>query len=151
MTVNSDVAVATAPAPAAPATVLEEMGEVADPQVVEEEQIVMAGEMGAIPGLVADQVAMEGQVIMMTSASGDQQHVVITSSGGITPLTNGAQAIQASAANAVQNVLRSLKESDHKPIPMMSMSPQLVPGHLLGDAVTASSPAARVQTITSDL
>ena len=195
MTVNSDVAVATAPAPAAaaPATVLEEMGEVADPQVVEEEQIVMAGEMGAIPGLVADQVAMEGQVIMMTSASGDQQHVVITSSGGITPLTNGAQviqvqsglqeaaylldsanmksepedlsfshqpsidleagaqAIQASAANAVQNVLRSLKESDHKPIPMMSMSPQLVPGHVLGDAVTASSPAARVQTITSDL
>merc|ERR1719225_1039349 len=193
MTVNSDVAVATAPAPAAPATVLEEMGEVADPQVVEEEQIVMAGEIGSIPGLVADQVAMEGQVIMMTSASGDQQHVVITSSGGITPLTNGAQviqvqsglqeaaylldsanmksepedlsfshqpsidleagaqAIQASAANAVQNVLRSLKESDHKPIPMMSMSPQLVPGHLLGDAVTASSPAARVQTITSDL
>ena len=195
MTVNSDVVVATAPAPAAaaPATVLEEMGEVADPQVVEEEQIVMAGEMGGIPGLVADQVAMEGQVIMMTSASGDQQHVVITSSGGITPLTNGAQviqvqsglqeaaylldsanmksepedlsfshqpsidleagaqAIQASAANAVQNVLRSLKESDHKPIPMMSMSPQLVPGHVLGDAVTASSPAARVQTITSDL
>ena len=195
MTVNSDLAVATAPAPApaAPATVLEEMGEVADPQVVEEEQIVMAGEMGGIPGLVADQVAMEGQVIMMTSASGDQQHVVITSSGGITPLTNGAQviqvqsglqeaaylldsanmksepedlsfshqpsidleagaqAIQASAANAVQNVLRSLKESDHKPIPMMSMSPQLVPGHVLGDAVTASSPAARVQTITSDL
>ena len=195
MTVNSDVVVATAPAPApaAPATVLEEMGEVADPQVVEEEQIVMGGEMGGIPGLVADQVAMEGQVIMMTSASGDQQHVVITSSGGITPLTNGAQviqvqsglqeaaylldsanmksepedlsfshqpsidleagaqAIQASAANAVQNVLRSLKESDHKPIPMMSMSPQLVPGHVLGDAVTASSPAARVQTITSDL
>ena len=195
MTVNSDLAVATAPAPApaAPATVLEEMGEVADPQVVEEEQIVMGGEMGGIPGLVADQVAMEGQVIMMTSASGDQQHVVITSSGGITPLTNGAQviqvqsglqeaaylldsanmksepedlsfshqpsidleagaqAIQASAANAVQNVLRSLKESDHKPIPMMSMSPQLVPGHVLGDAVTASSPAARVQTITSDL
>ena len=195
MTVNSDLAVATAPAPApaAPATVLEEMGEVSDPQVVEEEQIVMAGEMGGIPGLVADQVAMEGQVIMMTSASGDQQHVVITSSGGITPLTNGAQviqvqsglqeaaylldsanmksepedlsfshqpsidleagaqAIQASAANAVQNVLRSLKESDHKPIPMMSMSPQLVPGHVLGDAVTASSPAARVQTITSDL
>ena len=195
MTVNSDVVVATAPAPApaAPATVLEEMGEVSDPQVVEEEQIVMGGEMGGIPGLVADQVAMEGQVIMMTSASGDQQHVVITSSGGITPLTNGAQviqvqsglqeaaylldsanmksepedlsfshqpsidleagaqAIQASAANAVQNVLRSLKESDHKPIPMMSMSPQLVPGHVLGDAVTASSPAARVQTITSDL
>ena len=195
MTVNSDVVVATAPAPApaAPSTVLEEMGEVADPQVVEEEQIVMGGEMGGIPGLVADQVAMEGQVIMMTSASGDQQHVVITSSGGITPLTNGAQviqvqsglqeaaylldsanmksepedlsfshqpsidleagaqAIQASAANAVQNVLRSLKESDHKPIPMMSMSPQLVPGHVLGDAVTASSPAARVQTITSDL
>ena len=195
MTVNSDLAVATAPAPApaAPATVLEEIGEVSDPQVVEEEQIVMGGEMGGIPGLVADQVAMEGQVIMMTSASGDQQHVVITSSGGITPLTNGAQviqvqsglqeaaylldsanmksepedlsfshqpsidleagaqAIQASAANAVQNVLRSLKESDHKPIPMMSMSPQLVPGHVLGDAVTASSPAARVQTITSDL
>jgi len=195
MTVNSDVVVATAPAPAAtaPATVLEEIGEVSDPQVVEEEQIVMGGEMGGIPGLVADQVAMEGQVIMMTSASGDQQHVVITSSGGITPLTNGAQviqvqsglqeaaylldsanmksepedlsfshqpsidleagaqAIQASAANAVQNVLRSLKESDHKPIPMMSMSPQLVPGHVLGDAVTASSPAARVQTITSDL
>ena len=195
MTVNSDVVVATAPAPAAtaPATVLEEIGEVSDPQVVEEEQIVMAGEMGGIPGLVADQGAMEGQGIMMTSASGDQQHVVITSSGGITPLTNGAQviqvqsglqeaaylldsanmksepedlsfshqpsidleagaqAIQASAANAVQNVLRSLKESDHKPIPMMSMSPQLVPGHVLGDAVTASSPAARVQTITSDL
>ena len=52
MTVNSDVVVATAPAPApaAPATVLEEIGEVSDPQVVEEEQIVMGGEMGGIPG-----------------------------------------------------------------------------------------------------
>ena len=85
MTINSDpVAVAETPAPGA-ATVLA-------PQVVEEEQIVM--QAGTVDLASAGLEGMvEGQVIMMTNAQGEQEHVVITSSG-ITPLTHGAQVIQ---------------------------------------------------------
>ena len=88
MTINSDpVAVAETPAPGA-ATVLA-------PQVVEEEQIVM--QAGTVDLASAGLEGMvEGQVIMMTNAQGEQEHVVITSSG-ITPLTHGAQVIQVQA------------------------------------------------------
>ena len=205
MTVNSEpvaVAVAEAPAPV-PATVLA-------PQVVEEDQIVMqtgtvdlasAGVTSAgLEGMV------EGQVIMMTNANGEQEHVVITSSG-ITPLTHGAQviqvqagpgptladagylldpsnmksepedlsfsvtpgprgeaeagdmrhsidleagaqAIQASAANAVQNVLRSLKESDK------TIINQIMPSHMMGDispAPVTPGLQSRVQSLSGDM
>ena len=143
------------------AVLAEEVGE----QVVEEGQIVMQQVELASPGLEG---MVEGQVIMMTNTEGEQQQVVITSSG-LTPLTNGtgapvqaglsivdqsymlesgaslksepedlsfrqsidleagAQAIQASAANAVQNVLRSLKESDKT----QTILNQILPGHLV--------------------
>merc|ERR1740129_1666525 len=131
---------------------------------------------------------VEGQVIMMTNAQGEQEHCVITSSG-LTPLTHGgaqviqvqaglgptltdagylldpsslksepedlsfsvtpgprAEAIQASAANAVQNVLRSLKESDK------TIINQILPSHvMLGDMSPATPTQSRVQSLTSDI
>ena len=196
MTINSDpVAVAEAPAQVA-ATVLA-------PQVVEDEQIVM--QTGAAVDLASAGLEgmVEGQVIMMTNAAGEQEHVVITSSG-ITPLTHGAQviqvqatggpsltdagylldpstmksepedlsfsvtpgprgeqeagdmrhsidleagaqAIQASAANAVQNVLRSLKESDK------TIINQILPSHMMGDMSPATPTQSRVQSLSSDI
>ena len=159
MTVNSEGPVETIPAPVA--TVLSEVQSSDQVTVEAAEQIVMQhvdmSSAAPTPGL---ETMVEGQVIMMTGANGEQQPVVITSAG-ITPLSNGdhgqvtsvtsgagdsitesvymletntlktepedlsfrddqmrhsidleagAQAIQASAANAVQNVLRSLKE-----------------------------------------
>merc|ERR1719450_555964 len=130
---------------------------------------------------------VEGQVIMMTNAAGEEQHVVITSAGSISqpPLQNGgqviqvqsggglgdggylldstsmksepedlsftvprhsidleagAQAIQASAANAVQNVLRSLKETETKTI--VTSGQQMVPTQLISEVQQQT----RVQT-----
>jgi hypothetical protein len=54
-------------------------------------------------------------------------------------LEAGAQAIQASAATAVQNVLRSLKESDK------SILNQILPAHLLADVMTSSSSSSAVR------
>jgi len=177
MTVNNE--------PVGTSSVLEEVPE----QVVEEDQIVMQ-HVDMSSGL---DTMVEGQVIMMTNANGEQQHVVITSSG-VMPLTNGAQviqvqsggetgindpgylldatsmksepedlsfsvtrdvnmrhsidleagaqAIQASAANAVQNVLRSLKESDKTVInQMLPTTP-----HIISDPTQT-----RVQTLGNDM
>merc|ERR1719384_2522785 len=49
-------------------------------------------------------------------------------------LEAGAQAIQASAANAVQNVLRSLKESDK------TILNQILPGHLVAEPLPQAGP-----------
>jgi len=136
---------------------------------------------------------VEGQVIMMTNAAGEEQHVVITSAGSISqpPLNGGgqviqvqsggglgdggylldstsmksepedlsftvprhsidleagAQAIQASAANAVQNVLRSLKETETKTI---VTNQQLVPTQLINEVQQQQH--TRVQTITNEI
>ena len=62
---------------------------------------------------------------------------------GSIDLEAGAQAIQASAATAVQNVLRSLKESDK------SLLNQILPQHLMGGEV--STQAQRVQSIANDM
>jgi len=165
-------------------TVLEEVPE----QVVEEGQIVMQQVEMPNTGLEG---MVEGQVIMMTNANGEQQQVVISSAGGAAPLANGgtqviqvqsgvggqtfmletsnmksepedlsfsvsreegmrhsidleagAQAIQASAATAVQNVLRSLKESDK------SILNQILPQHLIGEPLPTQN---RVQTIPNEI
>jgi len=58
-------------------------------------------------------------------------------------LEAGAQAIQASAATAVQNVLRSLKESDK------SLLNQILPPHLMGGGEMATQP--RVQSISNEV
>ena len=57
-------------------------------------------------------------------------------------LEAGAQAIQASAATAVQNVLRSLKESDK------SILNQILPQHILEDHISDGS---RAMSITGDM
>ena len=59
-------------------------------------------------------------------------------------LEAGAQAIQASAATAVQNVLRSLKESDK------SLLNQILPPHLMGGGEMATT-QPRVQSISNDV
>jgi len=60
-------------------------------------------------------------------------------------LEAGAQAIQASAATAVQNVLRSLKESDK------SLLNQILPSHLMsGAGGTEMATQPRVQSISND-
>lgn len=68
-----------------------------------------------------------------SSNNGHDDDVIRTSHHHI-DLEAGAQAIQASAATAVQNVLRSLKESDK------SILNQILPPHLLADVMTTSSP-----------
>ena len=58
----------------------------------------------------------------------------------------GAQAIQASAATAVQNVLRSLKESDK------SLLNQILPSHLMsGAGGTEMATQPRVQSISNEV
>jgi len=60
-------------------------------------------------------------------------------------LEAGAQAIQASAATAVQNVLRSLKESDK------SLLNQILPSHLMsGAGGTEMATQPRVQSISNE-
>jgi len=59
-------------------------------------------------------------------------------------LEAGAQAIQASAATAVQNVLRSLKESDK------SLLNQILPHHLMGGGGELLA-QQRVQSVTSEV
>jgi len=61
-------------------------------------------------------------------------------------LEAGAQAIQASAATAVQNVLRSLKESDK------SLLNQILPSHLMsGAGGTEMATQPRVQSISNEV
>ena len=67
-----------------------------------------------------------------TSGNDDDDDVIRTHHHHI-DLEAGAQAIQASAATAVQNVLRSLKESDK------SILNQILPAHLLADVMTTTS------------
>ena len=55
-------------------------------------------------------------------------------------LEAGAQAIQASAANAVQNVLRSLKESDK------TILNQILPGHLVAEPLPQAGPGDMLVT-----
>ena len=55
-------------------------------------------------------------------------------------LEAGAQAIQASAANAVQNVLRSLKESDK------TILNQILPGHLVAEPLPQGGPGEMLVT-----
>merc|ERR1719384_1677252 len=55
-------------------------------------------------------------------------------------LEAGAQAIQASAANAVQNVLRSLKESDK------TILNQILPGHLVSEPLPQAAPGEMLVT-----
>jgi len=120
----------------------------------EQQQVVISSAGGGTP------LANGTQVIQVQSGVGGQTFMLETSNLKSEPedlsfsvsreegmrhsidLEAGAQAIQASAATAVQNVLRSLKESDK------SILNQILPQHLIGEPLPHQN---RVQSIPNEI
>ena len=87
-----------------------------------------------------------GYLLDSTSMKSEPEDLSFTVPRHSMDLEAGAQAIQASAANAVQNVLRSLKETETKTI---VTNQQLVPTQLINEVQQQQH--ARVQTITNEI
>ena len=108
------------------------------------QHVVITSESGLINGNLIQIQGDDNQTYLLQSAPSkiEPEDLSFTSSTdhdqGI-DLEAGAQAIQASAATAVQNVLRSLKESDK------SILNQILPPHILVDSSSANSMTAITQ------